>query len=621
MIRAASLFLLLLLAIAAPAFAGVTVSTPGNGATVSSPFTLSANAPNCSSQSISAMGYSLDSSTDTTIVNGSSIDAQVPAATGAHTLHVKAWGNQGAVCVTDVAITVTAAAASGGVTVSSPGNGASVPSPFTLTAQAPTCSSQTTSAMGYSLDNSSNTTIVDSKSVSVSITAATGAHTLHVKAWGNQGAACDTDVAINVTAAASTSASVSVASPANNSTVSSPFVLSASAADCSSQPTSAMGYSLDTSADTTIVDSTSVAASISAAAGAHTLHVKAWGNGGASCVTNVAIEVAAAPVSTAADGISVASPGNGAAVDSPFDVVASAPSCSSQPVATMGYSLDNSTNTTVVNGTSVNASVSASDGAHTLHVKAWGNAGASCVANIAINVGAAAAAAANTSAIPSSAISVSSIQTLGNWQASHDSVTGGSASGSMSLVTAPTIAGDSRQFSTAFSNDGGERYDVSFGDDTSATNFFYDAWVYLTSSEGQIANLELDMNQVMANGQTVIYGFQCDGYSGTWDYTKNAGNPTAYSDQWVHSSAPCDVRNWTPNAWHHVQISYSRDDSGNVTYKSVWLDGNQQPINATVPSAFALGWAPTLLTNVQVDGLGSSGSPVIYLDQLTVYRW
>ena len=115
------------------AFATVTVSSPGNGAEVSSPFTLTASAANCSSQVTSAMGYSLDASSDTTIVSSASLSAQVPASTGSHTLHVKAWGNGGAACDTDVAITVAAAASnagSDGITVSSPGVGAQVASPF-----------------------------------------------------------------------------------------------------------------------------------------------------------------------------------------------------------------------------------------------------------------------------------------------------------------------------------------------------------------------------------------------------------------------------------------------------------------------------------------------------------
>jgi hypothetical protein len=129
------------------------------------------------------------------------------------------------------------------------------------------------------------------------------------------------------------------------------------------------------------------------------------------------------------------------------------------------------------------------------------------------------------------------------------------------------------------------------------------------------------MNQTMPNGQTAIFGVQCDGYTSTWDYTKNAGSPTSPVDQWVHSSAYCNPRGWSTNTWHHVQIYYSRDSSGNIAYHSVWLDGLEENIGATVNSAFALGWAPTLLTNFQVDGLGSGGSSTVYLDKLVVYRW
>jgi hypothetical protein len=119
----------------------------------------------------------------------------------------------------------------------------------------------------------------------------------------------------------------------------------------------------------------------------------------------------------------------------------------------------------------------------------------------------------------------------------------------------------------------------------------------------------------------VIFGFQCDGWSGTWDYTLNAGTPQSPKDQWLHSTASCNPRNWSTNTWHRVQISYSRDNSGNVTYKSVWFDGVQQDIYATVNSAFALGWGPALLANFQVDGIGLSGSSTAFLDNVTVYRW
>jgi hypothetical protein len=412
-------------------------------------------------------------------------------------------------------------------------------------------------------------------------------------------------------------ASVTVNIPVNGTEVASPFLLSANASTCSSQAVSAMGYSLDSSTNTTIVYSTAVMAAVTAAAGAHTLHVKAWGNKGAACDTDVAITVTTSP--SGPNGISVSNPANGASVTSPFDLSATASTCSSQTVSAMGYSLDNSTIATIVSSTSMNAQVTAAAGAHTLHVLAWGNQDASCDMNVAITVTSSAAPAAPV--VPPNAISVSSIQTLSNWTAVNDTAGGGGSSGTMSIVGSPSLSGHAREFATSYSSSGDELYFAAFGDDTTSTNFLYDGWVYLASPSSDIANLEMDLNQVMANGQTVTYGFQCDGYSGTWDYTANEGTPENPSDRWLHSNAACKVSNWSTNTWHHVQIGYSRDNSGNVTYEAVWLDGVEQQLNVTVPSAFALGWAPTLLTNFEVDGLGPSGSSTVYLDNLTVYRW
>ena len=97
-----------------PAWAQVAVNYPANGAVVAPQFSLSASDGTCSGQPVSAMGFSLDSSSNNTFVYSTSIYSAVTATAGAHTLHVKAWGNAGSACDTDVAITVD------GVSVSSP---------------------------------------------------------------------------------------------------------------------------------------------------------------------------------------------------------------------------------------------------------------------------------------------------------------------------------------------------------------------------------------------------------------------------------------------------------------------------------------------------------------------
>jgi hypothetical protein len=229
---------------------------------------------------------------------------------------------------------------------------------------------------------------------------------------------------------------------------------------------------------------------------------------------------------------------------------------------------------------------------------------------------------ANSSNVPSNATSVSGIQALTSWLADADSAGTGSASGASGIVSNPALSGTARQFKTSYTNGGSERFYTTFGADAQATHFVYDGYVYIASPSNDVANIEMDTNQVIANGDTVIFGFQCDGYSKTWDYTANQGTPTSPNDVWVHSSATCNPQSWSANAWHHVQISYSHDNSGNVTYESVSLDGAQQTINATVNSAFALGWgAGALLTNFQIDGMGTSGTTTVYLDNLKIYRW
>lgn len=311
----------------------------------------------------------------------------------------------------------------------------------------------------------------------------------------------------------------------------------------------------------------------------------------------------------------VNAPGYGSVVNSPFSLSAYTSLCSGQQVSAMGYSLDSSPNDTIVHAPSITKSVWAAAGGHTLHVKAWGVSGASCVTDVAITVN-------TSSAVPTNSASVSSIQTFSGWVAVHDRGTPGSSSGWSAITSSPSRSGAARKFSMNYWNYGGERYSKSFGDDESATNFILDTWVYIPSPNSGLVSLELDLNQVLAGGQTVIYGMQCDGWSHTWDISVNKGTTYKPYNVWQHTSAPCNVRSWSTNTWHHVQLRYSRNDTGWITYKSATVDGVSHGINTTVLGAFDLGWSPTLLVNVQLDGSTSgSGSASAIVDDLTVYRW
>jgi hypothetical protein len=282
----------------------------------------------------------------------------------------------------------------------------------------------------------------------------------------------------------------------------------------------------------------------------------------------------------------------------------------------MGYSIDSGT--AVIEPTSFTASVSAPAGSHVLHVKCWGQQAAD---QVLLNINVVQPTAPKGPAIPSYAYVQQQIDLLPGWRIKHDPATPGTATGSMTLVSDPTLTGQTEKYVTTFTDGGGILYSNTYGHDTDSTHFVYDVHVWL-SADSVLSNLELDGNQVIRNGHTIIYGFQCSGYAGVWEYTENAGTIDQTRAHWLKSSAPCNPAKWTRNTWHHIQISVSRDDSGNVTYHSVWFDGVEQPINKTAMSEFSLGWAlGALVANFQVDGLGASGTATIYVDNLKMSRW
>jgi|HubBroStandDraft_5_1064220.scaffolds.fasta_scaffold00519_12 hypothetical protein len=492
------------------------------------------------------------------------------------------------------------------ITVTTPVSGAQMSSPFQLKASTATCLSKPAVSMGYSIDNG-QTTIV-STSFNAMVAASAGAHVLHVKCWGQ----LVTDVvALNITIVPTYAAStIAVVTPANGAQVTSPFSLAASAKTCVSVPAVSMGYSIDDGQ--AIIVSTSFSAMVIAGEGAHVLHVKCWGQQTSNeILLNIAVVPASGPVTPPiAATAPVFSPAPGIYTSKQLVTLSAA-----TPGATIYYT---------TNGSAPTASSPAYSGA--IPVGTSETIEAIAVASDFTNSSLASADYTITPlsvgpSVPSNATTETQLQLLPNWNFTHDPGTIGSSVGAMTQVNTPSLSGAAAKFEISYTNWGGEIYSVSYAKDPNVTNFLYDAEVWIAAGS-QIGNLEMDNNQVTPNGDTVIYAFQCDGDSNAWDYSENAGTPKAPVVKWLHSSVPCNPTEWAPNAWHHVQISYSRDDVGNVTYNSVWLDGVEALINETVPSAFTLGWAAgTLLTNFQVDGVGAGGSSTLYLDNLTVYRW
>jgi hypothetical protein len=222
--------------------------------------------------------------------------------------------------------------------------------------------------------------------------------------------------------------------------------------------------------------------------------------------------------------------------------------------------------------------------------------------------------------IPSNAISSGQLTGASGWTWTHDTGTPGTSVGSSTYpVSSPSLTGHAREFYVSYWDHGGERYHLSFGHNTTITHMVYDTYVYV-EDVSQLANLEMDLYQVLGNGMTVFLATQCSGYSGTWEYTYVSSGKS----HWHTSNVPCNLKYWKPKTWHHIQIAVHRDNSGNVTHDWVNVDGNTQYFkNTTSFAGKYLRWATgDLVLNLQLDGASSNNGQIkVFLDKLQVYRW
>ncbi|HET8668279.1 MAG TPA: PKD domain-containing protein, partial [Terriglobales bacterium] len=185
--------------------AGVTVSSPANGAVVASPvhFVASATSPTAP---ITAMAIYVDYKLALQ-VNAASLDRSLPIAAGGHSVIVQAWDATGAVFKTSLTITVSGGGGASGVTVNSPTNGATVSSPVHFVASASSANAVVT-AMAIYIDYKLALQ-VKAASLDQSLAVATGGHSVIVQAWDATGAVFKTPLNIAVTAATATAAQMS----------------------------------------------------------------------------------------------------------------------------------------------------------------------------------------------------------------------------------------------------------------------------------------------------------------------------------------------------------------------------------------------------------------------------
>jgi hypothetical protein len=211
--------------------------------------------------------------------------------------------------------------------------------------------------------------------------------------------------------------------------------------------------------------------------------------------------------------------------------------------------------------------------------------------------------------IPGTAISSGILDNATPWIGVHDPGTPGTSSGTSVFISPPA----GRNFNFTYTAQAGHRFSIDWGVDTTSRNFCYDLEIAFPDPS-QILNMELDFNQVMADGRTVIFDCQCAHVSQTWEY--NAWQPSAIYG---------DPQTWGVNVYHHIRIFWHRDITGNfTTWDGVEFDGVYKPFNVPpANTAQSLGWAVGhLVINFQIEGSSSSSGTVnAYGRNITLWRW
>ena len=270
-----------------PTPTSVSIASPANNATVNSPITVTASATPASGATISSMAVLLDG-TQVFTANSSSVNTSVTANPGTHTITVQATDSTSAVTSKSVTVTVPSTTTPTSVTISSPANNATVNSPISVSASATPATGATIASMAVLLDGTQVFT-ANSSSVSTSLTANPGTHTITVQATDSTSTVVSKSVTVTVPSATTTT-TVTITSPLDQSTVTSPFTVNAKATPGTGLTVTAMNIYLD-GVKVYGVSASSLSKSLTAASGIHRLTVQAKDSSAATINKTINITV------------------------------------------------------------------------------------------------------------------------------------------------------------------------------------------------------------------------------------------------------------------------------------------------------------------------------------------
>jgi major membrane immunogen (membrane-anchored lipoprotein) len=349
-------------------------------------------------------------------------------------------------------------------------------------------------------------------------------------------------------------------------------------------------------------------------AGSYNVVVEEWDNCGGASTAGVSITV-----KSGQSGVFVTSPANNSTVSSSVNFAATSTSSCSLGVASMGIYTAPGQLAYVVNGASLNTTLTLSAGTYNTTVEEWDKCGGAATAPVTIKVG-------------SSGNTFSNLHSQGGWTGyaqqppTYADCTTCVPSGPGTTwamyqgIKSPALSGNATQFNIG----GNMAYsDVLWnnhliGDlssqglpDTNHTlvptlhNFTYDVYFY-GSQLGNSQALEFDLNQFF-NGLGFTWGHECRIAGGNeWDIWDNVNM------KWVPTGIACYP---LENQWNHLTIQVQRTSNNQLLYQTITFNGVTSTLNKTYAPFSAPGWWGVTV-NYQMDGNFAQWAYDVYVDKL-----
>src|SRR5450432_1078502 len=282
------------LAVATPAFAGVSVTAPVNNSSVATSVQYIATATTRCNKGVSAMGIYTAPNVLAYTVNGSALNTVLTLNPGTYNTVVQEWDNCGGSSASPITILVSGGAAQ--VQVIAPANNAKVGAQVQFVATASSGCPNGVAAIGIYTAPGVLAYRVSGASLNTTLTLNPGNYNTVVQEWDNCGSAAKTPVAITV-AGQQSGGSVQVTAPASNSTVSPTVQFVASATTSCRAGVAAMGIYTSPGVLAFKVSGASLNTSVTLTAGVNHTVVQEWDNCGGSATAPVVVTVGSGPQS------------------------------------------------------------------------------------------------------------------------------------------------------------------------------------------------------------------------------------------------------------------------------------------------------------------------------------